>query len=169
MRHWRIAAGTLVVLGVSAGVVWALFRDRDDPQVLKVKQLKSELFSETSQELSPDGRDRLRERLREEAEKLPAEKREELFQSAREEFRERIHQRIQQVLALPEHKRTALLDEDIDRMEQMRQQWDQRRGQNSNQAAASGQGGRGPRDWTPERRDARRRHFLDNTTPRERA
>jgi hypothetical protein len=61
------------------------------------------------------------------------------------------------------------LDEDIDRMEQMRQQWDQRRGQNSNQAAASGQGGRGPRDWTPERRDARRRHFLDNTTPRERA
>jgi hypothetical protein len=151
------------------GIAWALFWDRSDPQVLKVKQLQSELFSGNSHSLSPQDLDRLRERLREESEKLEPEQREELWRAARDGFRARMHERIQKFLAAPENERIALLDEDIDRMEQQRGQWAQRRQQNSNRSAASGQGSRGPGNWSPGRRDARRRRFLDNTTPRERA
>ena len=162
-------SGVVTLLIVAAGVAWAVLRP--DPKVEEVKQLQQEMFAnrENSDE---DQRHQLREQYEQARKGLNESQQQEVRQSGREFFRARMEGRMDDFLALEESQRTAYLDEDIQRFEERRKQWQQRR----KDREASGEGGPNSRQrkgdgrrWTNQDRDERFRRILDNTTPEMRA
>jgi hypothetical protein len=128
-----------------------------DPQLAKVEKLRQQMASEETRKLSLEQQRELRRQFGREVQKLAPADRQKLFAERQRRSRERL----QNYFSLPRQQQIAMLDEDINRMERMRQQAGNQSGQNPPQ------GGRGPS--SAEDRDRRRRDRLDQTTPEDRA
>jgi hypothetical protein len=126
-----------------------------------VEKLRQQMASAEARKLPPEQQRELRRQFGKEMEKLSPAERNRLFAERQRRSRERMQNYFKQ----PRQQQVALLDQDIKRMEQMRQQ-----GGNQFGPGAQGnptQNGRGPS--SAEDRDRRRRDRLDQSTPEDRA
>ena len=176
-----IPIAVVLTLGIVAGITWAI-RTREAPEVKELRELAGKITDREN--VTDEQRREIGQRMREIGENLPEEQRREVFREMGNQFRQRMTERVREFAALPEEERNAFLDRDIDRFEEMRKGWEQRRrerDQGGDQAGGGGRegrggaggpggpGGRGDRPRTEEDREARRRARLDNTSAEDRA
>jgi hypothetical protein len=166
-----LSLGALLILG---GFLYWLFRP--NPQVTKVKEMRRELFAESSRKLSPlERRERFEELRKEQAKLTPAE-RKQLAADARKARKAEL----EHYFTLSKAEKTKLLDKRIDQMEAMRKQMQAAGspGRGSQGGTGSGNtlgfpqgagGANGGSGRTPEERERWRKEMLDSTTPEERA
>ncbi len=185
-KHWIISVCLLLIL--AAGLAWALY-PRQSPYVNQAQQLASKMMDEN---LTDEQRQAVREEMRQMRDRLPEEERGEVFRAMGEQFRQRMDEHLREFAAIPEDQRDEFLDRDIDRMEQMRRDFEKRRAERGSEGGRDGGGGppgpgfgrggppgggpgagrgdrgnRGPR--SEEDREDWRRRRLDNSTPEQRA
>ncbi len=178
-KVWFALASIVMLLLFVGGIRWVWWF-KTDPQVELVRELRAQAFSEESRALEPDARRAVFEKMREESEKLSDEQRRALREEARDDFQGRMQQRIGSFFELSGDERIAYLDEQIDEMEERREQWRQREqnGEAGRRGPGTGRGGVGARNgqgrggrgnMTAEQRNDRRRGFLDRTSAEDRA
>jgi hypothetical protein len=142
MNKRKTAIGVVVILLV-AGTVWALVRNRPNPQVEKVKQMQADAFKEGA---TPEQRRESFDLIRKEMDKLSSEQRREVGHEMRQTFERQMDRQIATYFALPKEQRAAFLDKQINEMEKWRKAMESRRAQantSSSQAGASGNSGQG--------------------------
>ena len=139
-----------------AGAIGAYWYFRPDPQLVKVEEMREQLRSEETKNLTPEQRRELFGEFRKEVEKLSIEQRRQLFAERRNPFRERLEKYFQS----SRPQQLAMLDQTIQREEQFR----------TNLANGNPQRGFGNQgNSTPEDREKRRQQWLSMTTPLDRA
>jgi hypothetical protein len=170
-RNIIIGAGVIAALLLCALLYWMW---RPNPQLTKVKEMRRELLTDASRKLSPQERREKFEALRQEQAKLTPAERKQLA----EEARKRRKAEIERYFTLSKKEKTAVLDQQIDRMEAMRKQMQAAnsigRGDPGGSANSFGfpqgsSGQPGASNQSPEERERRRKEMLDSTTPEERA
>ncbi len=149
-EHKRLVAGPLILLMIALALLIYL-RRRPDPRIVQARELSAQL---RDRNLSAEQRRDVAGKLREQMQKLPQDKRREVFAEQRKAFQERLASFFKK--SRPEQ--IAQLNEDIKRMEQFRQQFQQ-----------SGQLVNAPPPAPQRNSEERRRQRLDNSTPEERA
>lgn len=168
MSKRKIAIGTTVIILLTVGLVWAL-RNRDDPQLERIRQLHMEAFKEGQ---TPEQRRKNFELIHQEMEKLNPEQRQAIWSQRGREFGHRMDQRIDDYIALTPEERVAFLDKAIQEMEKRRKEWEARR-QSNPRPSAGGQANvnrpRPPRNNALGARSTRHNLRLDNSTPEQRA
>ena len=151
-RRLAFTVGVLLLVAAAIGAYWYL---RPDPQFVKVMELREKLTSEEARGLPREQRRELWREFRQEAEKLSPEQRRQLWADRAKRFQER-----QERFSKASRKeRLAMLDEQIKREQDFRR----------NAANQGWTGGNWGGSSTPEDRERRRRQWLDNTTPEQRA
>jgi hypothetical protein len=150
----------LLLLGLLG--VWSAKSAR---QAAKVRQLQQELFGGAARNLPPEERRARFEELRAATAKLTDGQRREL----RAEAGQRRRAELARYFTLSKAEKTRYLDQQIDRMEEMRRNFAARGGPNGAGPNGGGPGAGPPRPRTPEEREQRRKQRLDETTPQERA
>lgn len=178
-RIW-IAGAVVATLLIAGGLTWALY-PRESKYVVQAQELMAKMQDEN---LSQEDRQQLWQQFRELRESVPDDQREEVFRAAGEPWRRQFESRMREFASLPENERNAFLDQDIDRMETMRRQFEERMRAGGGERGPGGGFGGGPGgpggggnaegrqgrgNWTDETRTDRRRRRLDNTTPEQRA
>jgi FtsZ-interacting cell division protein ZipA len=153
----RIRIGLIVgiILSVVAtlGAYWYF---RPDPQLAKVEEMREQMRSEETRNLSREQRRELFGQFRKEVEKLSIEQRRRLFAERRNPLQERLDK----FFKASRQEQVTMIDQTIQREEQFR----------ANMANANPQRGFGnPGNSTPEDREKRRQQWLSMTTPLERA
>lgn len=147
-RWWLLLLLLLLLIG------WAIW---PNGRVAKAKELQSQLFSDTSQALSPEERREKFGQLRELTGQLSESQRRDLQQNM-------MLQRqadLERYVRLSPAEKKERLDRDINRQEQSRQ-----RMQQNPRRSTPTTGSAGPaRSSTPEDRERRRQQRLDRTTP----
>jgi hypothetical protein len=140
---------------------------RPDPNLKKVQQLRAD-FAAHGKEWSPDERQAKGKQMRDAMARLSPGQRDAMAAEGRKRFQqelERYHQ-------LSPADKNHYLDERINQMEKMRQQFAQNRGGTGGPgtfgAGPGGPGGRG-QGMSAEQREQRRKERLDQTTPEFRA
>jgi hypothetical protein len=179
----KVAIGVVAILLIS-GSVWAVMRNRPDPQVEKVKQMQAEAFKEGA---TREQRQQSFQQIRQEMEKLSPEQRRVVWEERRQDFERQMDKRIDDYFALPQAQRMAVMDKQIKEMEQRRKAMEQRRAQGGqgSRAGQQGPGGgqqglggrqlanaggpRPPRDNNSDARMQRRDQRLDRSTAEQRA
>lgn len=173
MSKVKLLVLTCLVLLIGAGSVWGWSYFRGDPQMAKVKEMGSQLFSEASRDLPREERHKQWDSFRKEVDALTDEQRDALRREQMGRFSERMEEHLDEFLALSAEERTAQLDEQIDQMEERRQEWEQRRaeGDRDGRRGEGRRGGwdRGGRSNDPNARNERQLRRLDATTPELRA
>ena len=159
-KQAAVAAGLLLLLLLLLGA-WHLW---PDTRLAKVKSLQQELV-QSGEKLSADERRQKWQELRQEEGKLSAAQRERL----RAEGRQRQQKELEHYFTLSAAEKRRVLDEQINRMEAMRRQWQARGGPGVNGPGAGGPPGQGGRRLSPEEREQRRKQRLDSSTPEDRA
>jgi hypothetical protein len=152
-RRTVFVVAILVSVGGALGAYWYF---RPDLQLVKVEEMREQLRSEESRNLTREQRRELFGQFRKEVEKLSIEQRRQLFAGRRNPFRERLEKYFQS----SRQEQLAMLDQTIQREEQFRANL-------ANGAPARGFGNQGTS--TPEDREKRRQQWLSMTTPLERA
>jgi hypothetical protein len=189
-RRWLGRAIVIAAVGTLGWLIWlGVGALRGDPNVAKAVELRDKLLSEQAKDMSRDERRELWGQYRDIREQLTPKQRYEMDKDRNKSRAERLHEFFQKT---PEEQAEEL-NRIIDRMEERRRQWAERGGgfggggpgggpggggqggaQGANGAggggAGQGQGQNGGR-WGGGggNGDARRRDFLDSTTPQERA
>jgi uncharacterized membrane protein YgcG len=172
----------LLLLLLLSAVGWA-FWGGEDPQIAKIKEMRAQI------EQAP--REQQRElfgKMREEYQKLSPESREALFAERRQKWQERERKQMGEFFALSYAQQIAEIDKQIDDREKRRQRRAQNGAQNGGRGngppgggggsgGGGGPGGGGPggggggpgngRDTNDP--NARRKSYLDHTTPLDRA
>jgi hypothetical protein len=162
-----------------------------DPQVAELQRMQKSFAATPDKRPNEAQRNEMGEKIRE----LSDEQRREFFESGRDAMREMMENRMKKFFTLSPEDQKKQLDEDIDRMEKARKEgrggpWggggqrgegDRRGGRdgdaknsqtnagNAKKEEAKQEGGRGPRDSSPQGRTARRKQMLSHTTPEQRA
>jgi hypothetical protein len=162
-RVWAIGVAAILVL------VWFLWPDRT---LARVRALRIELSGDAGKALPPEEREAKSRQLREQMQKLSSEQRDELFADARQ----RANDEMERYVKLSPAEKRKHLDQQIDRMEEMRRRMQQRPPQSAGGGPQTGRSGggepRGPsgqgRPQTPDDRERRRQQRLDQSSPRER-
>jgi hypothetical protein len=162
-RAWAIGAAAILML------VWLLWPDRT---LARVRALRNDLSGEAGKALPPEEREAKSRQLREQMQKLTSEQRDELFADARQHANDEMEQYVK---LSPAEKRKHL-DQQINRMEEMRKRMQQRPPQAPGGGPQQGNGSRGfgggprgeSRPQTPDDRERRRQQRLDRSSPRER-
>jgi len=150
----RLAISSLVVLLFAIGLAYWLFF-RPDPRFIHAQELSRKL----RENLSMDQRRQLSQEMRQVVEGLSQDQRRALAKDRRQEF----EKQIAKYFTLPKEERNAYLDAQIDRMEELRRQWQQAPINNPGIARSN------TRSNDPDERDRRRRDRLDESTPEQRA
>ena len=160
-RNKKTVLALVTILGLGA-VAWALLPQGPDPQLVKVQQLQEKLFDPDAKIPEADRRKAFGE-FRQEVEKLTPDQRDSLRRD--NPFAKQMQQTVVSFFDLPEEKRVAALDKEIDRFEKFRKDMEKRRGQGG--GPPGGFGNRG--NMSEADRNAMRKKMLDNTSPQERA
>lgn len=159
----------LVLLMIGGGAAWAFLPSGPDPQLVKVQQLQQKLFSPDSKLTDAERREGFSE-LRQEAEKLTPEQQGQLMRE--NPMAKRFQQTINDYFNAPEKERVAMLDKQIDQMEQWRKQREAS-GKGRPPGPPGGPGGpggpRGGGGMDGNRENQMRKRMLDNTSPQQRA
>ncbi len=164
--RWKWFASVVLLLLVAAGA-WA-FLPYQDPALARVEAIRAEMDG------ANDGQRRdLFRQMRDEMEKMSPEARREAFDGMRKRWEQREQQHLNEFFALSPQEQIAQIDKDLKRDEQRRKEWQQRRAQSNGNRGGQGRGGfggpggRGSRDSSDP--NARRKSYLDNTNPQQRA
>jgi hypothetical protein len=164
-RRWvRRSSLFLLLLLIGFGTYRAV---RTDPKLKKVQQLQSEVRSAQAKDWTPDQRREKGREMRTAMQQLSPAQRDALAAEGRKRFEEQLKRYSQMSAA----DKTRYLDERIDQMEKMRQQFGQQNGgprQPGGQGAV-GTNGPGGQSLSPEDREKRRKERLNQTTPEFRA
>lgn len=169
MSRQRIAAAGCVLLIALAG--WGLWGWLfGDPEMARALDLQQQLAS-ADESMSEEQRRALWGQFREQMDQLSPEQQSQLRDSMRGQFEARMDRRMDEFFALPSGQRVAYLDQQINEMEQRRQQF---AGGGGPLAGPRGDrqagGGRGDRSsLTPAERSQRSKQRLDRSTPDQRA
>jgi hypothetical protein len=134
-----------------------------DARAARAKQLQAELFSPEARNLSPEQRQARWREFREVTKALSPEQRRQLMA----EGRKRKQAEIGRYFRMSPQEKTRYLDEQINRMERIRQNGKARAGGPPGGARARGASSGSNR--SPQQRDQRRQQFLDSSTAAERA
>ena len=129
-KKWLVVSSVLVLTLAIAGGLYAYMRE--DPQVAEVEALMDEARQFDVEDSSPEAQEQRRERwgeLREAMEQLDDSQRQQLFAGFREEMEQRMLQEVERFNSLPPEEQVAYLDEQIDRMQERRAEWERRRQQ----------------------------------------
>lgn len=162
-RRWVRWTGLVVlVFLIGYGAYRAI---RPDPKLKKVRQLQSEMAA--AKDMTPEQRREKGQEMRNAMQQLSPDQRQQLAAEGRKRFEGELKRYSQMSAA----EKSRYLDERIDQMEKMRQQFAQRNPSASGQGPAGGpgQGPRGGGNLSAEERDKRRRERLNETTPEFRA
>jgi hypothetical protein len=158
-QRGRRLVQALALLVAALLLLGAAQRFRAQARVNKVRGLRDRL---AGRDLSEEERREAWRKMREEVGKLSPRQRAGL----REDRRKASRERLASFFKMSPAEKQAYLDEQIDRMEEMRKRWQSQGGQRGN-------GPGGPpgdrRSLSPEERNQRRKNWLDQTTPEERA
>jgi hypothetical protein len=159
-RRRLVAVAALLLFLLGIGVVWYFW---PDPHLAHAQELRRQLTDESGRNLSAEQRRDLRQQLGAEKRQLSPEQRRKLWADRKNPFREQV----KKYFTLSKPEQTALLDQQLNRMEQ----WRSERAQEMHTVgqAANGAGPGGGRPADPDQREQRRRERLDQTTPEERA
>jgi hypothetical protein len=149
-RRWVLIVGIMLLTAAGIGAYWLLL---PDPQFVKVMELREMLTSEETRGLPREKRRELFAEFRQEAAKLTPQQRRQMWADRANRFQERL----EKFSKASQQERTAMLDEQIKREEEFRR--------NSQGFTGGNRGGSG----SPEDREQRRRQWLDNTSPEQRA
>jgi len=177
-RRWRRWAALLLLLLALGGLAWAV---RPDPHLARAKELQKQLFSADLKNLSPDERKARFAEYREQVKHLSADQKWELSAPMREKQKAEMDR----YFAMSPKDKLKYLDEQIDRSEKRRKEWEQKAAQGKSGGGppggavfGGGPGGSktgipgGPGKGSPpstEEIEKRRKQFLDRTSPEERA
>ena len=180
---WITLTSLLFIGAVSASVYgWKMYKNQR--VVAEAKELQAKMFDENT---SREDRSKLWEEMRERRDNMSDAERQAFGKQMRDAMKQRMMQQIDQYFELPENERVAYLDQEIQRQEERRREWEERRrereangetggrgdrGDGGGQAGRGGRGGPGGGGDPAERarrRDEFRRRIRDNTTPEERA
>jgi len=163
---------SLILLLVSFATVWAIWFS-GDPHMDKIKALREQMGND---QLTREQRGQLWGQMREEMSQLTPEQRNELFADRRKRFEERERERMNAFFAMPRDQQIAAINKRIDEEERRRKEREKRRAQNASNGGQNqggnqngqGQGGGrgGNRSSDPLQR---RKDYLDNTSPANRA
>ncbi len=173
----------LVLLLLLFGTAYSGYRKfRTDPNIRKIRDLRKELAS-GSNLTSEQRQDKFRQ-IRETMEKLPPERRDQMRKEMAEEGRRRFEAELRRYASLSPQEKTRYLDQQIDRMEAARRQWQQAQGGSAPRGSSpvvfgaspgggrpfgGPPGGRNGQSLSAEQKETRRRERLDQTTPEFRA
>jgi hypothetical protein len=146
-RYLYLPIGLVLVLLILS----IYFHFRANPLMKKARELRQSL-AQNGANLSPQERQQKREQLRDTMRAMSPGQRQELTRDDRKRFEERMLNYVK--MSQPE--KTRLLDEQIDRMEQMRR---------NSPNTGPGPGSRTPTNRSAEDRERMRRERLDQTTP----
>jgi hypothetical protein len=172
-RRWYRLAALLLLLLIGYGSYRLI---RPDPNLKKVKQLREE-FSTQAKNWTPEQRAEKGKQMRSAMEQLTPAQREGLAAEGRKRFEDQL----KQYAAMNPSEKVRYLDEQINRSEQMRQQFAQQNGGAPRPAGggpgtfsggpngSGGAGGPGGKQMSAEEREKRRKERLDQTTPEFRA
>lgn len=170
MKKKNVLLVALLVV-IAAGLAWAFLPAGPDPQVAKVAELQEKLFNQNPQ-IPREGRRQAFDELRQEMDKLTPEQRDTLMRDHPPPFMREMQRNIVAFFDLPEDKRKAELDKQIDDMEKRRKQWEKGRGERGKGGGGrppGGPGGFGGRNMDPSKQNEMRKKMLDNTSPQQRA
>ena len=129
----------LAILLLALGSVGAYFYFRTNPHVAKAKALQQKLAQ--SQNLSREERGELFRQVGEEFRKMPAGEREKLEKERRQAGMKMWKAWMDKYFSLSDEEKKAWLDEEIDRGEAMRKEWEKRRAERQANGQGGGQGG----------------------------
>ncbi len=171
----RIVSGAFVIGITGLVLAWWLGWLSEDPALAEVKQLQSKLEDPN---LSDSDFRAAMEQMRGKMDSLSESSRRLAWQNGRQVFERRELSRMGQILAMKPPERVRALDEEINRMEKRRAEWQQRASQVQNGEQRNGQ--RGPQNGnsggarsrgnpSDEQRISRMRNRLDRSTPEQRA
>jgi hypothetical protein len=172
MNKRKITVGVVAIMLIG-GAVWAMMRNRPDPQVEKVKQMQAEAFKKDT---TPEQRRQSFELIHQEMEKLTPEQRHEVRHDMHQNFERRMDEEIKTYFSLPQQERIAFLDKQIKEQEKRRKEMEARRNQPGQgpPGAQGGQtgrfgGGSPPRGGSTDQRLQRRDQRLDRSTAEQRS
>ena len=162
-RRWY-RLGALLLLLLLGYVTYRAVRP--DPNLKKLKQLRED-FAAHGKEWTPDQRQEKGKQMRDTMAKLSPGQRDALAAEGRQRFQ----QELERYARMSKDEKTHYLDERINQMEKMRQQFGQqnRNGTGGPGTFAAGPGCRGGQGLSAEQREQRRKERLDQTTPEFRA
>jgi hypothetical protein len=173
-RRWYRLAALLFLLLIGYGSYRLI---RPDPNLKKVKQLREE-FSTQAKDWTPEQRAEKGKQMRSAMEQLTPAQREGLAAEGRKRFEDQL----KHYAAMNPSEKVRYLDEQINRFEQMRQQFAQQNGAprpgggggppgpfSGGPNGSGGAGGPGGKQMSAEEREKRRKERLDQTTPEFRA
>src|SRR5439155_15110090 len=132
MRSGLVGATALLALFITILLILHFLKPRW--QLARIEQLRGQITGDAVKNLTPDERQALRRQLGDEMRKLPADEREKLRAQGRKQFDERM----KQFIKLSPAQRNAFLDDDINRQEAMRKQFEANRGQTQNGQRTNG-------------------------------
>jgi hypothetical protein len=163
----RFFSGVVVIAATVLALAWWLGWIGEDPALAEVKTLQAQLENPN---LSDAEFRAAMEQIRSKTEPLSESSRRLAWQNGRQAFERREMSRIDRILAMKPQDRAKALDDEINRMERRRAEWQQR----TSQGQTGGQrgGARGSRNrGTPsdEQRISRIRNRLDRSSPEQRA
>jgi hypothetical protein len=163
----RFFSGVVVIAATVLALAWWLGWIGEDPALAEVKTLQAQLENPN---LSDAEFRAAMEQIRSKTEALSESSRRLAWQNGRQAFERREMSRIDRILAMKPQDRAKALDDEINRMERRRAEWQQR----TSQGQTGGQrgGARGSRNrGTPsdEQRISRIRNRLDRSSPEQRA
>jgi hypothetical protein len=171
VSKWKWIAAVVALL-LMAGGAYA-FLPSKDPALARIEDLRTQM----------DGADDAQRRvlfgqMRQEFDNLTPEARDQMRDEWRAKGEARDQQRLNEYFDKSPKEQIAMLDEDIKRDEERRKEWEKRRAERGNDANAGnrgdgggGRGDRGPgggRDASGDP-NARRKGYLDNSSPQSRA
>ena len=167
MHRKRFIIITIIVLILSGIVSWGISWEANGLQ--RVQELQQQVSDPS---LSPEERDKKRQQIHEEIDKLSDKQRNNLREQRFADMEQRMDRVMQQYFVLPEKERIAFLDKQIQTEEKRRKEWESHRNGQQNQNLKSNQSNslpNGRQTRTPEQRMQRRNQFLDRSTPELRA
>lgn len=167
----RTIAGVVVIVSTGLALAWGLGWLGEDPALAEVKAMQAKLADANLSEA--DFRATMVQ-VRAKMDGLSESARRLAWRNAREMFERREQSRIDKILAMKPPDRTRALDDEINRAERRRAQWQQQAKQSPNGTprgtlgnTAPGQRSRGSQ--TDEQRISRLRNRLDQSSPEQRA
>ncbi len=157
----------LVLLAIGGTAAWAFLPWGPDPQLVKVQQLQQKLFDENSKLTDAERRQGF-DQMRQEAEKLTPEQQSQVMRE--NPMAKRFQQSIVDYFDASDKERVAMLDKQIDQMEN----WRKQREKSGKGGPGGGPPGGGPRGGPPgggggNRENEMRKRMLDSTSPQQRA
>ena len=180
MKNKWTWVGIIVLVVAVAGGVWA-FSQRENPELARARDASKKAMEAFSNDnLSADEKMKLMEQSREAAKNLSEDQRREIRREGWKARSGEMMKRIDEFLAIEDdNSRNEFLDREIDRFQEMRDQWREMRKKRESENEANGQsnreGDRGRGGWgrvQPGDKEGmlnRQRGMLDRSSPEQRA